>query len=578
MASLPSISKTGNNDQTTRTRTASATEPQQLGTPTSALTISTIKPSANTMAEMKIEKFTSTTNTNKFLTSNPPLTFHRHTRKNRVYYTSAHQTSLRNSLLSLVGFLELANACDFAANVFNDIPVPTFAAALMGIGGCVALFFAAVAIQDARLSWRNIRLLRDERRILLDLLHHAPAPNLDAEKATSPKTALKVYNNVNQFELLTEIIDRFLMDVTMGFGATLVGAGTLMAIGGANPRVFKASNLLSGYIGNSPAAAYGILRAFWSIYVWRRSSRHQSAARRQAVQPGRPFFQRYTRVKVYAFLAGPTSLVAGAASMITATMWEGYTVLVPCIVLSWVCNFLYRRQIGYTRPLFLLDGQCACSDDEKDGQRVAGSEFLQQFSLDKLLEELDQTSVLKKALELEGARQKRKTSSRTSQDTEQAESKIEEGVDCSVEQMSAHRVIHLLTTLGLVEKFFKHLLSSISTTASKDTGLASFTLSTILPDQTSSRITIPNPQSVLSNLVSSLPMRFGNTLSPPEENDDEVEKDSLPPQQMQVQALNLARSVLSTHGALHATYRERYLIEFTGCWIHHLNEEQNQKV
>ncbi|KAK4942464.1 hypothetical protein LTR10_017760 [Elasticomyces elasticus] len=446
----------------------------------------------------------------------------------------------------------------------------------MGIGGCVALFFAAVAIQDARLSWRNIRLLRDERRILLDLLHHA-TPNLDAEKATSPKTALKVYKDVNQFELLTEIIDRFLMDVTMGFGATLVGAGTLMAIGGANPRVFEASNLLSGYIGNSPAAAYGVLRAFWSIYVWRRSSRHQSAARRQPIVPGGAFFQRYTRVKVYAFLAGPTSLVAGAASMITATMWEGYTVLVPCIVLSWVCNFLYRRQIGYTRPLFLLDGQCACSDDEKDGQRVAGSEFLQQFSLDRLLEELDQTSVLKEALELDDKRRTRKTKARTSQDTEQAESKLEEGVDCNVEQMSAHGVIHLLTTLGLVEKFFKHLLSSTSTTASKDTGLANFTLSTILSDQTSSSITIPNPQYVLSNLVSSLPMPFGNTLSSPEENDDEAEKDSLPPQQMQVQALNLARAVLSAHGALHATYRERYLIEFTGCWIHHLNEEQNQK-
>jgi hypothetical protein len=40
------------------------------------------------------------------------------------------QRRLKNSLLAGVGFLELANAGDFAANVWNEIPVPHFAAAL----------------------------------------------------------------------------------------------------------------------------------------------------------------------------------------------------------------------------------------------------------------------------------------------------------------------------------------------------------------------------------------------------------------------------------------------------------------
>ncbi|KAI1619819.1 hypothetical protein EDD37DRAFT_194048 [Exophiala viscosa] len=562
MASLPNTSTTGNNEQTATTRTASATEPQQPNTPTPVSTVSTTNPSSNTMAETKNEQLPSTSpisNNNKSLTSNPPLTFHRHeTHSKRIYYTSAHQTSLRNSLLSLVGFLELANACDFAANVFNTIPVPTFAAALMGIGGCVALFFAGVAIQDARLSWRNICLLRHERRILLDLSHHTSTSKLDGEKASVPKTALKVYKDVNQFELLTEIIDRFLMDVTMGFGATLVGAGTLMAIGGANPRVFEASNLLSGYIGNSPAAAYGILRLFWSMYVWRRSSRHQSAARRQAVRPGAAFFRRYTRVKVYAFLAGPTSLVAGAASMITATRWQGYTVLVPCIILSWVCNFLYRKEIGYTRPLFLLDGQSVSAqagqaEAEKDRGRVA-------------------SSVLKERLEMEDASRKRerKSRARTSQHAEQSESKLEDGADCSVQELSAHRVLDLLTTFGLVEKFFKHFLSSSGTAT--DTEVLKSAVQT-----SSSSITIQDPQRLLSNLFSSLPIRFSNTLSAPDDDDndnDNEKEDDLSPDQMHVQALDLARSILSSHGALHATYRQRYLIEFTGCWIHHFHGQE----
>ncbi|CAM6097645.1 unnamed protein product [Calypogeia fissa] len=42
------------------------------------------------------------------------------------------------------------------------------------------------------------------------------------------------------------------MDILMGFGAVLVGVGTLMAIRGANPTVYLISNLLSGYIGNTP--------------------------------------------------------------------------------------------------------------------------------------------------------------------------------------------------------------------------------------------------------------------------------------------------------------------------------------
>lgn len=531
------------------------------------------------------------------MTSNPALTFHRHKSiTNRVYYTSAHQTSLLNSLLSLVGFLELANACDFAANVFNEIPVPTYAAALMGIGGCVALFFGLVAIHDARLSWRNICLLRRERRILLDLqLHDEGSSELDPEKATTTslqQTALKIYAQVNRFELLTEIIDRWLMDVTMGFGAVLVGAGTLMAIAGANPRVFHASNLLSGYIGNSPAAAYGVLRTVWSIYVWRRSSGHQRAARRQLTvkPPSRAFFARYKRVKAYAFLAGPTSLVAGAASMITATMWQGYLALVPCIVLSWVCNFLYRTQIGYTRPLFVMDGRSPSGggeekeDNNTNETRTAALDFLEQLSLDRLLRELDEMSVLRKSLELAAARRRsRKTRPRSkiapSQQAAESDSKLEEGIESTSTQMSATRTIHLLTTLALVEKYFKTQLSSTPATAIAPTADTKFELRTPLTalsesDQSSPSVTIHDPQHLLSILLPGLPTRFSNTLDAPDgddDNDDEKE-DTLPPQQSQIQALDLARSTISSHGVLHARYRERYLIEFVGCWVHSLEK------
>ncbi|KAF4617092.1 hypothetical protein G7Y89_g15056 [Cudoniella acicularis] len=81
-------------------------------------------------------------------------------------YILAKQYRLKNSLLAGVGFLELANAGDFAANVWNEIPVPIFAVVLMAIGGTLALALSFSAFQDAILSRRNILLLRDERRYL----------------------------------------------------------------------------------------------------------------------------------------------------------------------------------------------------------------------------------------------------------------------------------------------------------------------------------------------------------------------------------------------------------------------------
>jgi len=55
-----------------------------------------------------------------------PIAFIR--RKNR--WTQKEQYRLKNSLLAGAGLLELANAGDFAANVWNTIPVPRFAMVL----------------------------------------------------------------------------------------------------------------------------------------------------------------------------------------------------------------------------------------------------------------------------------------------------------------------------------------------------------------------------------------------------------------------------------------------------------------
>lgn len=256
------------------------------------------------------------------------------------------QQQFKNSLLASVGYLELANAGDFAANVWNDIPVPKFAAVLMGIGGTLALGMVLVAIQDFRLSRKNVKLLQAEKAYLKRLRQYH---NKNAEMARLIDSRL----GVSKREIGTEVVDRIVMDVLMGLGSMLVGVGTLMAIGGANPQVFKASNLLSGYIGNGLAAVFGLANAIWSAYLIRRFQLHDAAAfaREPSGEIRRRLHTRFRRFQWHAIVNGINGLVAGAASMVTAERWWGYIVLIPCIISLILCNYFWRKKIGYDRPL-----------------------------------------------------------------------------------------------------------------------------------------------------------------------------------------------------------------------------------
>ncbi|PLN79359.1 hypothetical protein BDW42DRAFT_127630 [Aspergillus taichungensis] len=290
--------------------------------------------------------------------------FGRHHRSRSLYLSSPRW--YRNSLLASAGYLEFANAGDFAANVWNEVPVPRHAIILMAIGGPLALLMSLVAARDALLSWHNVRLLRGERRELLtlkdELLLRRPTAGGDGtDVALIPLIEGRLQVGIR--ELGTEIVDRIAMDVLLGIGALLVGIGTLMAIAGAHPPIYHASNLLSGFVGNSFAAAFGVVNAFWSWYLVRRFWRHdraclaqdQAGAGKEGVTAVAAFkgklHRRFVRLQVHAVVSGVTGLVAGAASMVTARMWWGYVLLIPCMGLQVACNRFWRKHLGYDRPV-----------------------------------------------------------------------------------------------------------------------------------------------------------------------------------------------------------------------------------
>lgn len=285
------------------------------------------------------------------------------TKKGRVL--TVEGSRLKKNLLGAVGFLELANAGDFAANVWNTIPIPVYAVVFMAIGGTVAAIMSIFAFRDARASWHNARFLWRQRQFL----HEERARRLanekgdDAGDGAAPREKkcgvrdIDVLLDVSYREMGSEVINRWGMDVLMGSGAIMIAAGTFMAIDGANRKVWYASNLLSGYLGNTPITVFGLINSSWTFYIWRTAHHHKANAAmalRSSPALGR-MRRRLWNVEVYAVMNGMATLMGGVGSMITATRWWGYIILIPVIISSMFCNVWWRKRVGYDRP-FLSGG------------------------------------------------------------------------------------------------------------------------------------------------------------------------------------------------------------------------------
>ncbi|KAK4499011.1 hypothetical protein PRZ48_009523 [Zasmidium cellare] len=248
-----------------------------------------------------------------------------------------HGQIYRSSLLLAVGYLDLTNALDFPANVWNNVPIPTYAMVLMGLGGSIALLAISIAIWDMIRCWRNITFLRHERCHLLQ----------------NPDKRLleQAWLSINTRELCWETIDRFLLDFFMGITGLFVGVGTLLALRGDDHTIFLVSNILSGYLGNSFLALYALINSFWSGIMWRRAHANQAAVKRSHLDAELAgLMKRHAwRHQMYALVNGTTLVVSGVASLVSATMWQGYVVQVPCVLASVFVVHYWRFCLGYDR-------------------------------------------------------------------------------------------------------------------------------------------------------------------------------------------------------------------------------------
>lgn len=260
-------------------------------------------------------------------------------------FTLCNAPRIRSIPPLVIGFLDLANSGDFAANVFNHVPVPVYAIVLMAIGATTALIMSCVALRDITCSWKNITFLREERACL---------KSVDSDKS--------VELEITHRDLGTEIFDRAGVDMAMGIGAFLIAVGTYMAIGGANHKVWFASNLLSGYIGNALPALYGLCNVGWSVHVWIRAHKQACAASHHLHDDvaKQLLSTRIRKIQGHAILTAIVCLVSGTFSMVTPTHWWPYPVLLVCGLAFIYGTWVYRTQIGYERPMLnedtVLDG------------------------------------------------------------------------------------------------------------------------------------------------------------------------------------------------------------------------------
>lgn len=266
---------------------------------------------------------------------------------------------LKNNLYRAVGFLELANAGDFAANVWNQYPVPVYATVFMAVGATFAGIMSVFALLDSRRAWRNVKFLRKQRRELKEA-------RISRVAKSQPTMDLDVLLSVMYRELGTEAINRWGLNMFMGAGAVLICVGTYLAIAGANRAIFLASNLLSGYIGNAPIALFGTINACWAYYIFCKAQGHINAASK-AIPGTRALAlikRRSRNVQVYTSINGTATLVGGAGSMVTATRWWGYVILIPVILASLFCNHWWRTRAGYARRDLVPAGLSIMNVDE----------------------------------------------------------------------------------------------------------------------------------------------------------------------------------------------------------------------
>ena len=295
---------------------------------------------------------------------------------------------------------ELDNFGDIGSTPLFNPPFPIPVYGVLGLGGIACLWFGAVpAIQDVVEGRRNLRVLRgeekfiDERRaqVIDDLF--AATPEVHTARARQRELLrLAIHHAQCKRERESELLDRIVSGLLIAPGAILTGLGTFVTPGfvfGAHSALAGTiANLLTGFVGNGPIAAYAVINAGYNSHKTIQAHRRLRLMRRynlnriwgDEIDVDGQLRHRLRLIRNTAACKSVSSFGIGVGGVLTALTPFGYAVLLPFAIMRAGAEYLTHRKLGYSRKLYH-------GEPEDLSRRALVNDFIYRTKVFKILKD-----------------------------------------------------------------------------------------------------------------------------------------------------------------------------------------------
>ncbi len=267
---------------------------------------------------------------------------------------------------------ELDNFGDIGATPLFHPPLPVPVYGILGIGGVLSLWFGArPALEDVVEGFRNLKVLKGEEKFILE----RRAEVIDDLFAASPSVhtvhvrqrellRLAIHHAQCKRERESEILDRIVSGILIAPGSVLTGFGTFLTPGfifGAHSATASVlANLLTGFVGNGPIAAYAAINSGYNSHKTYQAHRRLKLLKTydlnrlwgDDVDVNQAVRYRVRLIRNTAACKAVSSAGIGIGGVLTAITPFGYAVLLPFALARAGAEYLTHKKLGYSRKLY----------------------------------------------------------------------------------------------------------------------------------------------------------------------------------------------------------------------------------
>ena len=267
---------------------------------------------------------------------------------------------------------ELDNFGDIGATPLFHPPLPIPVYGILGIGGVLCLWFGArPALEDVIEGRRNLKVLKGEEKFITerraevidDLFAFSPSEHT-VHVRQRELLRLAIHHAQCRRERESEILDRMVSGILIAPGSVLTAIGTFLTPGfifGAHSATASVlANLLTGFVGNGPIAAYAAINAGYNSHKTLQANRRLRLIKqydlnrlwRDDVDVNHAVRHRVRLIRNTAACKAVSSAGIGVGGILTAITPFGYAVLLPFALARGGAEYLTHKKLGYSRKLY----------------------------------------------------------------------------------------------------------------------------------------------------------------------------------------------------------------------------------